>query len=138
MLFPKIASEVSGKGSSGQVNAVKERQHGRNNGIKGVGKSKKGCFNCGREDHFARDKCGEIGHFKVKCHKNLLNEPQMKDPRRNDSVGSVRARKTVKGTNTHCIDEGAGGEQKQESHGSSSTPHFVFSWEPGQYKRKEQ
>ena len=72
----------------------------------------------------------------MKFHKKLPNKPQMKGPRRNDSVGSVRARKPVKGTNTHCIDEGASGEQKQGSHGNSSTPHYVFSVGAGAIQNK--
>ncbi|XP_022788129.1 uncharacterized protein LOC111328046 [Stylophora pistillata] len=49
---------------------------------------KRDCFNCGREDHLARDwrcpargrkclQCGEIGHFKVKCCKKLAKNSHL-------------------------------------------------------------
>ena len=79
---------MGAKHSSGQVNAVHDGARGGDitsqqvNSLVdvsgGTSSGKKDCFNCGREDHFARDRrcpaqgrkcdqCGEIGHFKVKC-----------------------------------------------------------------------
>ena len=57
--------------NSEQVNNVTDTELNRN-------VDRRSCFNCGRDDHFARDRrfpargrkcdqCGEIGHFKVKC-----------------------------------------------------------------------
>jgi len=64
--------------SSEQVNSVADFRGGTSS-------EKRDCFNCGREDHFARDRrcpvrvrkcdqCGEIGHFKVKCRKKLAKD----------------------------------------------------------------
>ena len=44
--------------------------------------------------------------------------------------------KETKGTNTHCIDEGASGQPKYESHRSSSTPHYGFSVGAGARQNK--
>ena len=62
---------MGGNANSEQVNNVTDT--GLNTNV-----DKRSCFNCGRDDHFARDRrcpargrkcdqCGEIGHFKVKC-----------------------------------------------------------------------
>ena len=62
---------MGGNANSEQVNNVTDT--GLNGNV-----ARRSCFNCGQDDHFARDRrcpargrkcdlCGEIGHFKVKC-----------------------------------------------------------------------
>ena len=62
---------MGGNANSEQVNNVTD------SALNGRG-DRNGCFNCGRDDHFARDRrcpakgrkrdrCGKIGHSKVKC-----------------------------------------------------------------------
>jgi len=53
--------------------------------VGGTSNEKRDCLNCGREDHFARDRrcsargrksdqCGEIEHFKFKCRKKRAKD----------------------------------------------------------------
>ena len=113
--------------SSEQVNSVVDVSGGTSSG-------KRDCFNCGREDHFARDKrcpargrkcdqCGEIGHFKVKCRKRLAKESHQGQKQgdgrrdwRNASSVNERGRKT----NTNYVDSDT--ESRQ-----NLTPNYVFS-----------
>ena len=93
--------------SSEQVNSVVDVSGGTSSG-------KRDCFNCGREEHFARDRrcpargrkcdqCGEIGHFKVKCRKRLARDSHQGQKQgdgrrdwRNASSVNGRGRKTNK------------------------------------------
>ncbi|XP_022796419.1 uncharacterized protein LOC111334864 [Stylophora pistillata] len=113
--------------SSEQVNSVVN--------LKGSTSSeKRGCFNCGREDHLARDwrcpargrkclQCGEIGHFKVKCCKKLAKYSHLGQRQgdcrrdwRNTSSVNERGRKT----NTNYVDS-------SPKSGQDSKPNYVFS-----------
>ena len=113
---------MGGDISSEQVNSVVDVSGGTSSG-------KNDCFNCGREDHFARDRrcpargrkydqCGEIGHFKVKCRKRLAKDShqgqRQGDGRRdwrNASSVNERGRKT----NTNYVDS-------DTESGQNSTP----------------
>ena len=69
---------LEGNISSEQVNSVVDVKGGTSG-------ERRDCFNCGRDDHFARDRrfpargsdqCGGIGHFKVKCRKKPFRDLQ--------------------------------------------------------------
>ena len=102
---------MGGDISSEQVNSVVDVSRGTSSG-------KRDCFNCGREDHFARDRrcsargrkcdqCGEIGHFKVKCRKRLTKDSHQ-GQRQGDGRRDWRNASSVNGrgrkTNTNYVD----------------------------------
>jgi len=125
--------------SSGQVNTVVE-DWARGGDISseqvnsladvrgGTSSEKRDCFNCGREDHFARDRrcpargrkcghCGEIGHFKVKCRKKFAKDSH---PGQRQGDGRRDWRNTGRKTNTNYVDS-------DTKSGQDSTPNYVFS-----------
>ena len=142
--------------SSGQVNALvddgaregdksSERENGVVDVSGGTSSGKRDCFNCGREDHFARDRrcparcrkcdqCGEIGHFKVKCGKNLAKDSyqgQRQGDGQRDGRNTSSVNKRGRKTNTNYVDI-------DSKSGQTSTPDYVFSVGIGWAKRVEQ
>lgn len=113
--------------SSEQVNSVVDVCGGTSSG-------KRDYFNCVRQDHFARDRrcpprgrkcdqCGEIGHFKVNCHKKLAKDSHCGQRQgdgwhdwRNTSSVNERGRKT----NTNYVDSDTESGQNSKSNYVSS------------------
>ena len=116
-----------GDTSSEQVNSVVDGSGGTSSG-------KRDCFNCGREDHFARDRrcpargrkcdqCGEIGHFKVKCRKKFAKDShqgQRQGDGRRDWRNTCSANERGRKTNTNYVDS-------DTESGQNSKPNYVFS-----------
>ena len=99
---------MGGDANSEQVNNVTDTGLNRN-------VDRRSCFNCGRDDHFARDRCparggkcdqcGEIGHFKVKCRRGTSQNFQQGERRGINSRGTKAEPKITdsgKKTNTLC------------------------------------
>ena len=98
---------MGGTINSAQVNSVVDVKGG-------TGSRERDCFNRGQENHFTRDRtcpargrkcgqCGEIGHFKVNCHKQLPKDSHKLQGQgvglcdwRNTSSVNERGRKTNK------------------------------------------
>ena len=83
---------MEGNANPEQVNNVTDTGLNRN-------VDRRRCFNCGRDDHFARDRrcpargrkcdqCGEIGHFKVKCRRGTSQNFQQGERRGINSRGT--------------------------------------------------
>ena len=118
---------LEGNISSEQVNSVVDVKGGTSG-------ERRDCFNCGREDHFARDRrcpargrkcdqCGEIGHFKVKCRKKPSRDLQQGQRQSNNQRGwrdTSRVNERGRKSNTNYVD----GEAEAER---NPTPDYVFS-----------
>ena len=126
---------MGGNANSEQVNNVTDTRLNRN-------VDRRSCFNCGRDDHFARDRrcpargrkcdqCGEIGHFKVKCRKGTSQNFQQWERRAITSGGrKVEPKVTDSGkkTNTNYVDgDGDRSERLEQDERPSSGPEYVFS-----------
>lgn len=124
---------MGGNAGSEHVNSVTDVKFGANS-------EKKECFNCGREDHFARDwrcpargrkcdQCGAVGHFKVKCHKRPQRGSQQGQKQGVSSWGrrvDPRVTDGGKKTNTNFVDSCTDGEAEKGER-PNFTPEYVFS-----------
>ena len=126
---------MGGNANSEQVNNVTDTGLNRN-------VDRRSCFNCGRDDHFARDRrcpargrkcdqCGEIGHFKVKCRRGTSQNFQQWERRGITSGGKkVEPKITDSGkkTNTNYVDgDGDRSERLEQDERPSTGPEYVFS-----------
>ena len=126
---------MGGNANSEHVNNVTDTGLNRN-------VDRRSCFNCGRDDHFARDRrcpargckcdqCGEIGHFKVKCRRGTSQNFQQWERRGITSGGKkVEPKITDSGkkTNTNYVDgEGDRSERLEQDERPSTGPEYVFS-----------
>ena len=126
---------MGGNANSEHVNNVTDTGLNRN-------VDRRSCFNCGRDDHFARDRrcpargrkcdqCGEKGHFKVKCRRGTSQNFQQWERRGITSGGKkVEPKITDSGkkTNTNYVDgEGDRSERLEQNERPSTGPEYVFS-----------
>ena len=126
---------IRGNANSDQVNNVTDT--GLNRNVDGMS-----CFNCDRDDHFARDRrcpargrkfdqCGEICHFKVKCRRKTSQNFQQWERRGINSRGTKVEPKITDGskeTNTNYVDgDGDGSESLEQDERPSTGPEYVFS-----------
>ena len=102
---------LEGNISSEHVNSVVDVKGGTSG-------ERRDCFNCGREDNFARDRkcpaqgrkcdqCGEIGHFKVKCRKKPSRDLQQGQRQSNSQRGcrdTSRVNERGRQSNTNYVD----------------------------------
>ena len=126
---------MGGNANSEQVNNVTNTGLNRN-------VDRRSCFNCGRDDHFARDRrcpargrkcdqCGEIGHFKVQCRRGTSRNSQQWERRGIKSRGTkVEPKLTDSGKKTNTNYAGGDGERSESlerDEKPSTGPEYVFS-----------
>ena len=126
---------MGGNANSEQINNVTDTGLNRND-------DRRSCFNCGRDDHFARDRrcpargrkcdqCGEIDHFKVKCRRRTSQNFQQWERRGITSGGKkVEPKITDSGkkTNTNYVDgDGDRSERLEQDERPNTGPEYVFS-----------
>ena len=120
--------------NSEQVNNVTDTGLNRN-------ADRRSCFNCDRDDHFARDRrcparggkcdqCGEIGHFKVKCRRGTSRNFQQWERRGINSRGTkVKPKITDSGKkrNTNYAEgDSERSESLEQDERPSTGPEYVF------------